>query len=181
MPAIISQRKIRSVVKVLARRIDRACKAERIQELYVACVMDGSFIFAADLVRAMRTPTRVFFLKASSYRGTRKGATRISALPASLRGQSVLITDTIYDTGITIERVINQVRRQTDSVWLAVLIEKHGKAARAVETIAERAFVGIKLAGDPFLIGYGLDVDGQFRWLPDIQEFSSQSATRNAQ
>lgn len=174
-PALISQRRIQSAVKRLARQIDRACAASAIGELTVVCVMDGAFMFTADLVRALRTPTRIIFLKARSYQGTRKGATQVAVLPAELAGRALLLVDTIYDTGRTIERVVRQASRLAKSVWLAVLLEKHGQAAVPSDQQADRAFTGIKLAGDPFLVGYGLDVDGQFRGLPDVWIYNAAS------
>jgi len=171
MRARISQRRIKSAVSGLARAIDGACRRRRITELTVLCVMDGAFVFTADLVRAIRTPTRVVFVKASSYQATRKGDTRLAAFPPSLRRQPVLIVDTIYDTGETVSRVLHQVRKLASLVWLVVLIEKQGKAAVPLSEQADMVFTGIQLAGDPFLVGYGLDVDGRFRNLPALHEY----------
>jgi len=171
MRALISERRIKTVVKHLARRIDHACGRRQITELAIICVMDGAFVFTADLVRAMRTPTRIVFAKASSYRETQKGATRVAGLPSSLRQKPVLIVDTIYDTGHTISRLVRQARRLTRTVWLAVLIEKQGKADFRLSDQAEIVFSGIQLSSDPFLVGYGLDVGGRFRCLPNVQQY----------
>jgi hypoxanthine phosphoribosyltransferase len=171
MRVLISQRRIKAATSRLARGIDRACRQQNIRELTVLCVLDGAFVFTADLIRVLRTPTRLVFLKAASYQGTRRGALRVAALPSSLRGKPVLIVDTIYDTGETISRVVGQVRKLTSFVWLVVLIEKHGKATVRPLDQAVMAFTGIQLAGDPFLIGYGLDVSGRFRNLPDLREY----------
>jgi hypoxanthine phosphoribosyltransferase len=176
MQFILSERRIHSIVRSLALRIDRAARREGIAELAVVCVMDGAFIFTADLVRALRTPTRIVFAKATSYDGIRKGRTRMTALPGTLRGQPLLVVDTIYDTGATIERVVRQARRLTNTVWLAVLIEKRGKAPCRVEAHSDRVFVGTRVDDDPFLIGYGLDVDGLYRDLPAIGVFQSDPA-----
>lgn len=178
MPVHISQLRIRSAVRRMARQIDAACLRQGIQELTVVCVMDGAFVFTADLVRALRTSSRLVFLKAASYQGTRRKALRADRLPASLRVRTLLIVDTIYDTGKTIERVVGQARGLADAVWLAVLVEKAGKAAVAAEQQADTSFIGLRVAGDPFLIGYGLDVDGQYRSLPEIHEFPYVPARR---
>lgn len=176
MRALISSRKIALAVRRLARQIDAACRRAGTRELTVVCVMDGAFIFTADLVRALRTPTRVVFAKATSYQGTRRRATRLHPLPESLRGKAILIADTIYDTGRTIARVSRQARLLSPRVWLAVLVEKQGQAAVPPDRQAERVFVGIRLAGDPFLIGYGLDVSGRYRHLPDILVHTAATA-----
>ena len=105
------------------------------------------------------------------YAGTRKRATKVAGLPASLRGKPILIVDTIYDTGRTIARVARQARLLSSIVWLAVLVEKLGKAAVPAGQQAARVFTGLHIAGDPFLIGYGLDVSGEHRSLPDIRKY----------
>ena len=176
MRALVSQRRIRTVVKRLAAQIDRACRRRHISELVVVCVMDGAFVFTGDLVRAMRTPTRIVFTKASSYRGTAKGAIRVASLPNSLRRKPILIVDTIYDSGQTIGSVVKEARRLTKLVWLAVLIEKKGKALLRPSDHAEMVFSGIELRDDPFLIGYGLDVNGKFRNLPNVHIYRQGQA-----
>lgn len=176
MPVDISQRRIQGAVRRMARGIDAACRRAGVSELVVLCVMDGAFMFTADLVRALRTPARIVFHKASSYRGTCRRRLRSAALPPSLRGCTVLVADTIYDTGSTIARIVKQVRRLTRQVWLAVLVEKQHKASACPEQQAEEVFVGIRVSGDPFLIGYGLDVDGRFRSLPAIQQYPAGAA-----
>lgn len=180
MRALISERRIKAIVKRLARQIDHACSRRHINELTIVCVMDGAFVFTADLVRAMRTPSRIVFAKASSYRGTSKGATRIAAFSSSLRHKPALIVDTIYDTGQTIARVVRQAQRLTGTVWLAVLIEKKGKAVLRASAQAEIVFSGIQLRGNPFLVGYGLDVDGEFRHLPNVRQYRPRQVKRNA-
>lgn len=168
-----SELTIQRAVRRLARQIDRRVKVARVADLTVVCVMDGAFIFCADLVRALRTPARLVFLKAQSYQGARKGATSTAALPpglrAALRHSLVLVVDTIYDTGLTIAKVVRKVRSRTNPVWLAVLVEKEGQAVIPANQQCDELFVGLQVSGDPFLIGYGLDVNGEFRNLPDIR------------
>src|ERR1051325_8421858 len=165
---LISERKIRSAVRKLAREVDRFASSEKIAEMTVVCVMDGAFIFCADLVRKMKTPTRMVFVKARSYKGTKKGVTALSALP-DIPGQPVLIVDTIYDTGETIAKVIRAVRKHTSRIALALLVEKHREAPVAADANGVKTFVGMRLKGDPFLIGYGLDCSGKYRYLRDIR------------
>jgi hypoxanthine phosphoribosyltransferase len=127
-PVVISENNIQRTVRRLARQIDQHARANGIAQITVLCVMDGAFIFCADLVRAMKTPSVVVFAKARSYNGTRKGRTALAPLPKTLAGQPVLIVDTIYDTGRTIARVVQALRRVTSPIALAVLVEKYDKA-----------------------------------------------------
>ncbi len=170
----ISKTRIERTVRELAGRIDRYGHANRISEFCVVCVMDGAFMFCADLVREMKTPASIVFVKARSYDGTRSGRLFLSPLPGSVRGRAVLIVDTIYDTGKTIAKVLQEVRRLTSQITLVVLVEKQGKAAMAPGSAAVETFVGLRIPGDPFLVGYGLDMSGRFRNLKDIRIYSSR-------
>ena len=133
-------------------------------------------MFCADLVRAMKTPTNIVFLKARSYNGARRGALSVARIPETVRDRPVLVVDTVYDTGKTIAKVLRELRKQTSQIALAVFVEKQGKAAAAptslTDLVAVQTFVGIQIAGDPFLVGYGLDVDGRFRHWKDIRIYS---------
>jgi len=168
-----SEVSIQSGVRRLARRIDRRLREASVSEITVVCVMDGAFIFCADLVRALRTPARLVFMKAQSYQGATKGATTAAALPpdlrAAMRNSLVLVVDTVYDTGLTIAKVVRKVRYGANPVWLAVLVEKEGKAVIPSRQQCDELFVGFKISGDPFLIGYGLDYNGRFRERKDIR------------
>jgi hypoxanthine phosphoribosyltransferase len=169
---LISARRIDRVVERLARQIDRYAAARGISEFCVVCIMDGAFVFCADLVRRLKTPTRMFFVKARSYNGTRVGALSLDRLPAELKHHPVLVLDTIYDTGQTIGKVLHQVRNQTSEIALVVLVDKVRKAPSAELRPDVPTFVGFRLRDDPFLVGYGLDVDGRFRQLKDLRIYS---------
>lgn len=172
----VSEQQIARTVHRLARQIDRYARAHGIPEFMVVCVLDGAFMFCADLVRAMRTPTALVFVKARSYNGTRRGALSLARLPNTLEGRPVLVVDTIYDTGKTIAKVLTEVRKQTSRIALAVLVQKRDKDGalnpRAFAPPVD-TFVGIRVPGDPFLVGYGLDVGGRFRHLKDIRIYSA--------
>ena len=130
-------------------------------------------MFCADLVRAMKTPTNIVFLKARSYDGARRGALSLARIPETMQDRPVLVVDTVYDTGKTIAKVLREVRKQTPQIALAVLVEKQGKAAAPPGSPIIETFVGIRVPGDPFLVGYGLDVGGRFRHLKDIRIYSA--------
>ena len=173
----VSEKRIARTVQELSGRIDRYARANGISELSVVCVLDGAFMFCADLVRAMKTPTSIVFVKARSYNGARRGTLSLARLPETLRDHPMLVVDTVYDTGKTIAKVLREIRKQTSQIALAVLVEKHGKAAAPPSSLrgspAIETFVGIRVPGDPFLVGYGLDVGGRFRHLKDIRIYSA--------
>jgi hypoxanthine phosphoribosyltransferase len=174
----ISEQRIARTIQKLSGQIDRYARANGIPELSVVCVLDGAFMFCADLVRAMKTPTSIVFLKARSYNGTRSGTLSLERIPETVRDRPVLVVDTVYDTGKTIAKVLREIRKQTShtsKIALAVLVEKQGKAAAPPSSLAVSSavetFVGIRVAGDPFLVGYGLDVGGRFRHCKDIRVY----------
>ena len=170
---LIPEDRIAQAVRKLARQIDRYSRRNGLPELTVVCVMDGAFVFCADLVRQMKTPTAILFVKASSYTGTQRAATNLARLPEAIQGRPVLVVDTIFDTGKTISKVLRQVRKRTSRIALAILLAKHGKADLAAHSNGIDTFVGVKLQGDPFLVGYGLDCGGQFRHLRDIRRIAA--------
>jgi hypoxanthine phosphoribosyltransferase len=168
---VISEIRIRRAVRRLARQIDRHARTQGIADLTIVCVLDGAFVFCADLIREMQTPTTIAFTKARSYNGTKKGRTTLAPLAGVVEGRPVLIVDTIYDTGKTIAKVIRAVRRHTTWIALAVLVEKRRKAVVPIGAAGVKTFVGFRIDDDPFLVGYGLDCGGQFRHLRDLRVF----------
>ena len=165
----ISEARIHRTVRRMARQLDVYYAAQAVSQITVVCVMNATFVFCADLVRCLKTPARIVFTRARSYQGARKGKTRLSPIAESLRGRHVLVLDTIYDTGGTMARVLAAARRQTQHVTAAVLIVKTGKQSRPLPP--EIRFIGMELPGDPFVIGYGLDYDGEFRELKEVRIF----------
>jgi hypoxanthine phosphoribosyltransferase len=165
---LISEQQIARTVEKLARQIDGYAGTNGIAEFTIICVMDGAFIFCADLVRRMKTPTRIAFVKARSYNGTKRGITSLAAIPRNIQDRPVLVVDTIFDTGKTMERILRNVHKRASRVAIAILVVKQGKSELAAHTQGTDTFIGIRVKGDPFLVGYGLDCGGQFRHLRDI-------------
>jgi hypoxanthine phosphoribosyltransferase len=127
-------------------------------------ILTGSVIFTADLSRAVGEPVELSFVHARSYgQGTEStGKVTLSGLEVEvLRDRTVIVTDTILDTGRTLKEVVDAVRAAgARDVATCVLLDK--PARRAVEIDA--AWVGFEVP-DRFLIGYGLDHAGRFRTL----------------
>lgn len=136
------------------------------RELLVVIVLRGSVIFAADLVRHLRVPLVMDFIRARSYRGTRsKGTVEFTFLPeASLTGKHVLIIEDILDTGRTVAAIFDRLEAAgTESLRLCTLLDKphaHGEDIQA-------DYVGFTV-GDEFVVGYGLDYNERHRELPEI-------------
>jgi hypoxanthine phosphoribosyltransferase len=138
----------------------------RDEPLVVIGVLKGSFIFLADLVRAIDGPIAVDFIGISSYQGTRStGIVQITSdLTRPIEGKHVLLVEDIVDTGLTMRYLLdNLATRRPLSVKIAALLEKPARAQVKIP-IDYRGFV----IGDEFVVGYGLDWDGKLRNLPYV-------------
>jgi hypoxanthine phosphoribosyltransferase len=129
-------------------------------------VLNGSFIFAADLIKEINIPCRVSFVKVSSYSGMASSGQLKSliGLEESLFNQNILIIEDIVDTGLTLQKIVQELKTLgTKSVEVAALLRK--KPAR--EKDLQVKFVGFEI-DDEFVVGYGLDYDGLGRNYKEI-------------
>ncbi len=136
------------------------------KHLAVIGVLKGSFIFLADLVRAIDLPLAVDFIGISSYQGTRStGVVQITSdLSRPIEGKDVLLVEDIVDTGLTMKYLLENLgTRRPASLRIAALLEKPARAQLKID-IDYRGFV----IGDEFAVGYGLDWDGELRNLPFV-------------
>ncbi len=158
----LTRAEIADGVKRLAREIDRDFQGRR--PLLVA-VLKGSFVFAADLVRELEGPVSIDFVRASSYRGTESsGGVALSLDGVEVLGRDVLVLEDIVDTGITALRLMETLGQAGPvSLKLCALLDK---PSRRLVRIAPD-YVGFTIP-DHFVVGYGLDLDQEWRQLPDI-------------
>lgn len=136
-------------------------------ELLLIGVLKGSFLFFADLVRAICTPVVIDFVRLASYGSDTRSSGLVEIrkdLEMSVKGRDIVIVEDIIDSGYTLEVLYTLLsRREPRSIKICTLIDK--TARRAVPIRAD--YVGIA-ASDGFLVGYGLDFDEKYRNLPDI-------------
>jgi hypoxanthine phosphoribosyltransferase len=151
-------------VRGLAGEITKAYEPE--DRLLVLGLLKGSFVFLADLVRAIRLPLHVDFLVVSSYgdRTTSSGDVRLlydASTPFA--GRAVLLVEDIVDSGLTLERLLPRLEaRGPKSLEVCALLHK-----RVGGLEHEPRWVGFD-APNEFLVGYGLDYAEDFRHLPYI-------------
>ena len=129
-------------------------------------ILNGSFIFAADLVREIKLECRISFVKHSSYQGTQSSGqlNTLIGLNESLFGQDLIIIEDIMDTGLTLGKVVAELSSLgTRSVEIVSLIRKTPARDHAVQP----KYVGFDIDNE-FVLGYGLDYDGYGRNLKDI-------------
>jgi len=160
---LVSEERIRARVREIGAQIARDYAG---RQLVVVGVLKGSFVFIADLVRAIDLPILVDFIGISSYQGTRSsGVVQITSdLTRPIEGMDVLLVEDIVDTGLTMQYLLdNLATRRPASVKVCALLEKPSRAKVKVP-IDYKGFV----IDDVFVVGYGLDWDGRMRNLPFV-------------
>jgi hypoxanthine phosphoribosyltransferase len=161
---VYSEERISERVADLGREIAGSYSEE--DNLLLLGFLKGSFIFLADLVRAIDLPHQIDFLMAASYGSDRVSSGDVKLLydpEADLAGRSVIVVEDIVDSGNTVNRVVPLLEsRGPRSLELCTLLQK-----RPPRLVKQPRWVGFD-APDVFLVGYGLDCDENFRHLPYI-------------
>lgn len=159
----LTAEEIKSRVEQLARQISEDYAGKR--PLFLA-VLSGSFVFAADLLRAVTIPCEIAFIRVSSYAGTSSTGQvkQLMGLKEDIAGRSVIVVEDIIDTGLTMKE-LQQIlaEKHPADVRLASLLVKPGNLQVDLD-IPYRCF---DIPND-FIVGYGLDYDGEGRNLPNI-------------
>ncbi len=133
-------------------------------------VLNGAFIFAADLLRASGLNCDIQFVKLSSYQGTTSTGIvqQILGVQIPLRGRHVVVVEDIVDTGRTMKYFGKLLENENPaSIEFVTLLSKPD----CHETVFESPYIGFEIP-DKFVIGYGLDLDGKARNLPAIYQLA---------
>jgi hypoxanthine phosphoribosyltransferase len=161
---LISREEINKAVTRLASKIRRDYQGK--QPLLIG-ILKGSFVFLADLIRQLDLPVEIDFVKLSSYSAAKEtsGKVRVvQGLKAPIKSRDVLVIEDIVDTGITISFLLNYLRKKKPaSLKLCSLTDKPSR--RQVPVSID--YLGFTVP-DKFIVGYGIDWNEKFRYLPDI-------------
>jgi hypoxanthine phosphoribosyltransferase len=137
------------------------------EPLHLVCVLNGAFVFMADLVRAIDRPVTMDFLSVSSYgsRTQSSGEVRlVKDLEQSLKGKHVLLVEDIVDTGLTMQYLLGYLEgRGPLSVRVVALLSKPSR--RVVDVPVH--YLGFEIE-DAYVYGYGLDIDHRYRNMPFV-------------
>ena len=170
---LISEKRIAERVAELAAQISREYAG---RSLVLLCVLKGSFVFAADLARAIALPVRMEFLGVRSYGDDTKssGVVQITQdLTRPVDGDDVLLVEDIVDTGLTLTYLREQLRsRNPASIKVAALLHKPVRIQREVEI----DYLGFTI-DDVFVVGYGLDYAERYRNLRFLGVLDLEHAT----
>ena len=159
----IPETEISAIVHAMANQINNS----GIKNPLFIAVLNGSFLFAADIMRKINiTNCEISFIKLSSYLGTESTGevNELIGLGKNIRNRNVVILEDIIDTGITLEKLISLLEKEeVADIKVATLLFK----PEAYKKDIEIDFIGESIAND-FVVGYGLDYDEIGRNLPHI-------------
>ena len=160
---LIPQNRLQERVSELGQEISQAFEAK---DLVIVAILKGSFVFAADLLRAMKIQCSIDFMGISSYAGQPgSGVVRITKdLDQGIAGRSVLLVEDIIDTGLTANYLLHNLwQRKPASIDICALLDK---SARRLIDLPIR-YRGFEIP-DVFVVGYGMDYQQRYRHLPHI-------------
>jgi len=161
---LFTKEEIKTAVKKLVAEIG---KDYRGKHPILIGILKGSFVFMADLIRLLDFPLEVEFIRLSSYgRGTESSGKIkvVQGLHSSIKGRDVLVIEDIVDTGFTTAFLLDYLRRKRPaSLKLCALTDKPSR--RQVPVTID--YLGFTVP-NKFIVGYGIDWNEKFRYLPDI-------------
>lgn len=166
----LSEKEIQEKVRIIAARLNEDYKDKH--PLFIA-ILNGSFMFAADLFKYLSIEAEICFIKLASYSGMKSSGKVITAigLDQDLFNRDVIIVEDIVDTGKTLNEFLPKLlHQQPRSLKIAALLHKP-EAAQFDLTID---YIGFSIP-NKFVVGYGLDYDGLGRNLKEIFQLSPQT------
>jgi len=159
---------IQSAIKKVAGNIDR--HYQNSTPIFIA-VLNGAFMFAADLLKNITIPCEIHFVKMSSYEGTTStgDVKELIGMPKEINGRDLIILEDIVDTGTTIDKIDEILKKHTpQSTKIASLLLK----PEAYHNQIKIDYVGMEIPNE-FVVGYGLDYDGLGRNYKDIYKIKN--------
>ena len=159
----IPETEILERVKLVADRINKDFEGKT--PLFLA-VLNGSFMYASDLMKHITIPCEISFVKLASYQGVTSTGTikEIIGLNEDIRGREVIIVEDIVDTGATMKRMLETLStREPAGLHITTLLLKPGKLTVPLNI----EYAAMEIPND-FIVGYGLDYDQEGRNLRDI-------------
>jgi len=159
----ITSTEIQKAIYRMADEMDRDLKDKN---PLMICILNGSFMFAADVMKKFTTPCQVSFVKLASYQGTQTTGQvkELIGLTEDIVGRTVVLLEDIVDTGVTIDNLVKQLNGMGPrEVKVATLLFKPDACKRDVTL----DYVGLSIPNE-FIVGYGLDYNGYGRNWPDI-------------
>jgi len=164
MKILLTKEQIAERVKLLAAELNADYEG---RELLVIGILNGSFIFMADLIRELNIDLKVEFMGVSSYMDGVENSGKLlitKDIHLSLNVADVLVVEDIIDSGVTAARLVEMLKsRNPRSIKVCALLNKQSRRVNSFSA----DYIGFEIE-DEFVVGYGLDCAGRFRQLPYI-------------
>lgn len=160
---VITEEAILKRVEELALKINRDYAGK---EVVFLGILNGAFLFAAELFRRIDLKARISFVKLASYEGTRSSGSvkELIGWNEDIKGMQVIVLEDIVDTGHTLEMIAGELKvRQVAGMKIATLLYKPAAYKKDIPV----DYVGFEIPND-FVVGHGLDYDGYGRNLPGV-------------
>ncbi len=161
----ISEEEIKERIEVIGKDISKQFEGKN--PLFIA-ILNGAFVFAADLVRAAKIQSEIIFIRIASYHGTQSSGEvkTVFGLDKDIKDRHVIIIEDIVDSGKTMHYFLNDLKEKAPaSITLATLLIKPG----ALQFPIEPDYIGFEIP-TKFVVGYGLDYDGLGRNFKSIYQ-----------
>jgi hypoxanthine phosphoribosyltransferase len=159
----ITEKDINERINELAIKINKDFEGE---EVVFLGILNGAFLFAAELFKRIDLKAKISFVKLASYEGTKSSGTikELIGWNEDIKNKQIIVIEDIVDTGNTLERIVAELEiRKATGIKIAALLLK----PEAYEKNIHLDYVGFEIPNN-FVIGYGLDYDGYGRNLPSI-------------
>jgi hypoxanthine phosphoribosyltransferase len=161
---LFSRKEIAKTVARLAREISSDYGNKKV---VIIGILKGAFMFLADLVRQLTIPVEIDFMRIATYGSQKESSGEIKVMKeveAQLEGKDVLIIEDIVDTGLSLKFIKDYISAKNPaSLKICALLDKTSR--REIEVQVD--YIGFKIE-DGFVVGYGIDFDEKYRYLPEI-------------
>lgn len=164
----IPEKQIIEAIEKVAQQISKDLDGK--DPLFI-CVLNGSFMFAGELMKRVNIPSEISFVRMASYQGTQSTGKlkEIYGLEEEIEGRTLVIIEDIIDTGHTMSLILDQLAcSNPKEIKVATLLFKPD----ALKTDVQLDYVALEIPND-FIVGFGLDYDGYGRNLADIYKIKS--------
>jgi hypoxanthine phosphoribosyltransferase len=159
----ITEEAIRNRVGELAKQINKELAGK---DVVFLGILNGAFLFAADLFRQIDLKARISFIKLASYQGTASQGSikELIGWNEDIKNKTIVVIEDIVDTGNTLERIVDElVIRKANEIRISALLYKPDAYCKDIPL----HYIGFEIPND-FVVGYGLDYDGYGRNLPSV-------------
>jgi len=160
---LITEKAIQERIEELARQLNNDLAGK---DVVFLGILNGAFLFAADLFRCIDLQSRISFVKLASYEGTSSSGSikELIGWNEDIKKKTIVVIEDIVDTGNTLERIVDElVIRKVSEVRIATMLFKPAAYTKNIPL----DYVGFEIPND-FVVGYGLDYDGYGRNLPSV-------------